>query len=153
MDNQDKLAWCREGEKLEREFVASAPIQGWGVAMNPAKQSDPYTHDHIATVPMDLKTMDTQWRRSQQLFGIPPNYAVSINQKDFKRYSEKYPNIFIVLNVKWLDAMYMLTVERARILIREGKAKSHEYLDRKNDMQGNAKISYIFDVRDLDILN
>ena len=152
MDNQDKLAWCAKGESQERDFVAKAPIQGWGIAMNPAKHSDPYSHDHIATIPMDLKTMDTQWRKSEELFGIPTDFAVSINQKDFVRYSRLYPNILIVLDVKWLDKRFILTLNRARKLIREERAKTHEYRDRKDDRQGNAKISYIFDVRDLDAI-
>jgi len=152
MDNQDKQAWCRKGESLERAFAARAPIQGWGIAMNPAKHTDPYSHDHIATVPMDLKTMDTQWRKSEELFGIPPEFAVSINQKDFVRYKKLYPNILIVLDVKWLDRCFILTLTRARKLIREQRAKTHEYKDRKDDTRGNAKVSYVFDIRDLDAI-
>jgi hypothetical protein len=35
----------------------------------------------------------------------------------------------------------------------EEKAKRHEYKNRKNDMQGNAKASWIFDLRDLEKIN
>jgi hypothetical protein len=46
----------------------------------------------------------------------------------------------------------MMTVARAKTLITNGKAVKHEYKNRKDDTKGNAKISYVFDLRDLDKL-
>ena len=89
IDLQDKLAWCAAGVAAEGDFVAQADIVGWGVSMNPAKQTDKFTHDLMAMVPLDLKSIRTQWRESERLFGIPSEYAISINVKDLQRYGAK----------------------------------------------------------------
>ena len=64
---------------------------GWGISMNPAKQSDKYTHDLIGMVPMDSKSIRTRWRESERLFSIPSEYAISITVKDLKRYNAAIP--------------------------------------------------------------
>lgn len=152
MDNQDKDAWCEAGLLAEGDFLASASIRGWGLSWNPDKLKDKYTHDFLGICPIDLKTAQTQWNKSFQLFGIHSDNAISINEKDFKRYSLLYPNIIILIDVRWSNRIFILTLSRARRLIKEGKAKRHEYKDRKDDNKGNAKASYIFDVNDLDEL-
>ena len=151
IDNEDKKAWCDAGALAEKDFVATNRLIGWGISMNPAKQKDVYTHDLIGVLPMDLKSIREPWRKSQELFGIPPEYAISINLKDLKRYDELYPNIIVILDVQW-SGVYMITVERAKALITSGKAVRHEYKNRVDDTKGNAKASYIFDLRDLDKL-
>ena len=90
-DLQNKLAWCAAGAAAEGDFVAQANIVGWGVSLNPAKQADKFTHDLMGLVPMDLKSIRTQWRESERLFGIPSEYAISINVKDLKRYKAAVP--------------------------------------------------------------
>ena len=152
MDNQDKSAWCRAGEKAEADFLATRKITGIGLSWNPVKQSDQYAHDYIAMIPVDLKTMRTPWRKSQDLFDIPTEKAVSINQKDLRRYAELYPNIIIYLDVEYSGKLFSLTLDRAKKLIKAGKAHRHEYLERKDDTEGNAKVSYIFNTDDLDAL-
>jgi len=151
-DNQDKLAWCEAGKLAEGDFLATRSIEGWGLSWNPAKHSDPYSHDFVGIVPMDLKTMTTQWIKSHEIFGISSEHAISINEKDFKRYASLYPNIIILCDVQWLKRVFTLTLPRARRLLREGKAHRHEYLERKNDDKGNARVSYVFNVNDLDEL-
>jgi hypothetical protein len=103
-------------------------------------------------IPVDLKTMRTPWRKSQDLFDIPTEKAVSINQKDLRRYAELYPNIIIYLDVEYSGKLFSLTLDRAKKLIKAGKAHRHEYLERKDDTEGNAKVSYIFNTDDLDAL-
>ena len=152
MDNQDKAAWCEAGEKAEGDFVAQNQIDGWGISWNPAKHKDKYAHDLLGVIPMDLKTMKTPFRKAETLYGIPANRAVTINEKDFIRYSENHPNILILCDVQYIGAQYILTVDRARRLLKSGKARRHEYKDRVDDEDGNAKCSYVFDVDDLDKL-
>ena len=149
MNNEDKKAWCKAGELAEKDFVAVNKIAGWGIAMNPEKHNNLFTHDLVGMIPMDLKSVREPWRKSEELFGIPSKYAISINQKDLERYSSLYPNIIIILDVEW-SGIYMITVDRARSLVKAGKAVKHEYKNRKDDTKGNAKASYIFDLRDLD---
>ena len=151
IDNEDKNSWCQAGELAEKDFVATNKIAGWGLAVNPQKQLDPYCHDLLGIIPVDLKSIREPWRKSLEMFGIPTEYAVSINLKDFKRYASLYPNIIIVLDVEW-SGVYMITVQRAKALITSGKAIKHEYKNRKEDENGNAKSSFVFDLRDLDKL-
>ena len=151
IDTEDKKSWCEAGSLAEKDFVATNKLEGWGISMNPTKHKDPYTHDFMGIVPMDLKSIREPWRKSQELFGIPSKYAVSINKKDIVRYANLYPNIIVLLDVEWAG-VYMLTMSRAKSLISNGKAKKHDYKNRRHDKQGNAKTSYIFDIRELDEL-
>ena len=145
MDNDDKLSWCKYGEALEHEFLNGSH----SVTLNPNKASDKFTHDFFIHLPCDLKSIMSKWEKSELLFGISPDYAISINQKDLQRYRDLYPNLIMILNVKW-SGVYLLPVSYALNLIKRKKAKRHEYKNRKNDTSGNAKISWIFDLRDLE---
>jgi len=149
--NQDKQAWCREGERRERDFVAENPIEGWAVAMNPQKQTNVTAYDLVGMVPMDLKSQTTRWKQSQERFGIPPQYAFTINAIDLQRYQRHYPNILMILDAQE-SGKYLLTVDRARRLVDEGKAHPHVYEQRKDDKDGNARASWVFDLRDMDRL-
>lgn len=151
-DNENKLAWCQAGLVAESAFLENQSVVGWQFSWNPEKDGNKYTHDFVASCPVDLKTAGTQWRLSEEMFGIPADKAVSINAKDFRRYASLYPNIIIVVRVEWLDKTFMLTIPRARKLVAEGRAKRHEYKNRKDDTAGNAKDSYIFNLDDLDEL-
>ena len=61
-----------------------------------------------------------------------------------------YPNIIIYLDVEYSGKLFSLTLDRARRLIETGRAHRHEYLERKDDTAGNAKVSFIFNTDDLD---
>jgi len=153
MDNENKIAWCKHGERLELDFVSRYSIDSSKVYINPDKSEDPYTHDLRIDYPADLKSITTPWNMSMQMFGIPPEFAVSINEKDFIRYAKLYPNIRIILHIKYpgySEKVYEITVAKARYLIKRKMAHRHEYKNRKNDTKGNAKVSYIFDLRDLE---
>ena len=51
------------------------------------------------TRPMDLKVQAEPFRKAEELFNIPPRYAISINLKDLQRYTKMYPNIVFVVVV------------------------------------------------------
>ena len=148
VDNEDKLSWCQYGEELEHEFLDGS----FPVTLNPKKVSDKFTHDFFIHLPCDLKSIMSKWIKSESLFGIPSEHAISINQKDLQRYRDLYPNLIMILNVQW-SGVYLLPVSYAINLIKQGKAKRHEYKNRQNDTKGNAKISWIFDLRNLEKIN
>ena len=152
-DPQDKKAYVKWGGAQESPFTKRDAVKGWQFEMNPEKAHNPYAHDMFARVQIDLKTMDTQWKQSQRMFGIPSKWAVSINTKDFVKYAREYPNIIIVLDVRWLNAVYTITLDRARYLIGWSRAKRHFYKNRVDDEDGNAEDSFVFDLRDLDRTN
>lgn len=154
-DPEDKDWWCTEGVRRENKFLREVSIRGWDIAVAPDKASNPYHHDFQITAPCDLKSISTPFNTSQQKFGIPTEYAITINEKDFVRYAEKYPNIIILLDVQFPHTerrLFSITLPRARNLIQAKKAFRHTYIHRVDDKSGNAKASYVFDVRDLDQL-
>jgi hypothetical protein len=154
-DSEDKEWWCAEGVRLENKFLREVSVRGWDIEVAPDKANNPYHHDFQITVPSDLKSISTPFNTSEQKYGIPTEYAITINEKDFVRYAEKYPNIIILLDVKFPQSerrLFSITLPRARKLIQDNKAFRHAYIHRVDDVDGNAKASYVFDVRDLDQL-
>jgi hypothetical protein len=89
VDNEDKLSWCQYGEELEHEFLDGS----FPVTLNPKKVSDKFTHDFFIHLPCDLKSIMSKWIKSESLFGIPSEHAISINQKDLQRYRDLYPKL------------------------------------------------------------
>jgi hypothetical protein len=144
--NQDKPAWCRIGEQREHAFLGRR-FKGCAFRLNPAKAGDKYTHDLVATLPCDLKSITTRFRKAEELYGVPSRSAVTINRKDLRRYESLYPGIIIVLDVDYGDfrRTCFTTLPQMRSLIEQGKAHLHQYKDRIDDTHGNAKESYVVD--------
>lgn len=146
---EDKDLWVALGEDYEDEFIRYQEFDEVKITRNPEKDSNQYSYDMRISMPCDLKTIRTEWRLSEKLFGIDKKTAISINVKDVNRYNQLYPNIVIVLDVQlpsykkvhWTE---LTTINR---LIRTGLAKKHTYKNRVDDSKGNAKESYIFDVK------
>lgn len=149
MDNEDKQAWCSYGEKQEIKFIKERQVSGWDLKLNPEKKSNKYVYDLTATCPVDLKTMKTPFYTSSD-YGVPSSRAITINRKDLVRYAKLYPNIIILCDVQYMNRMFIVTIDRAKKLVKAGKAKLHTYENRKDDDKGNARDSYVFDVNDLD---
>ena len=170
--NQDKRYWCEAyGITTEKLFVDTA-LEGLDVTgyINPAKEINKYTHDLYLQVQSDLKTVRTPFFKSMEYHGIDPQYAVTFNKKDALRYSDKYPNILVVFDVKWepencakviaekpyqVDPMHLIAVGFLSDIakaIREDGDQVIRYMQRQDDTAGNAKESYVFDVRRLHLL-
>jgi hypothetical protein len=162
LDNEDKLAWCNAARANEFEHVLTMVRRGIGIAMNPAKATDPYTHDLMLTIPADVKCVRTPLFKARELYGIDPQYAVTLNLKDVQRY-EKYPLMAITFDVSWellettiggvcyrvdpMNGVWVAWMDVVRRAIDRGKAKTIEYKARVEDTNGNAKASYVLDLR------
>tara|TARA_B100001093_G_C26833511_1_gene1017253 strand:+ start:798 stop:1301 length:504 start_codon:yes stop_codon:yes gene_type:complete len=153
-DNESKLEWCAYGEQLEVDFINNNIFRDTVLCMNPEKDTDKFTFDMRINFPCDLKSRNTPWRLSEKLFGISPTYAVTIDGKDLRRYSEKYPNICIVFDIVYPDYknVHYGFIYHFLKMRKEKALHKHEYKERKNDTKGNAKDCYIFDIRNLPIL-
>ena len=95
------------------------------------------------------------------MYGIDPSYAVVFNRKDRERYAELYPEIDIYFWVHWLSVKFEMVsftqeVEHIngvwKISFQElnklmDSAPLHEYIQRKDDTKGNARDSYVLDIR------
>jgi hypothetical protein len=147
-NNEDKQAWCTYGAELEKQFTSRMFDSSVGILKNPAKTADPYTHDLLAMFPSDLKSIRTVFRTANR-YGFDPDYAITINEKDIRRYTDKYPNIVLMLDIEYptYKGVRIATIYRLNKFIASGKAKRHEYMYRVDDSSGNAKASYIFDLR------
>lgn len=165
-DLQDKTHWCKDGESLEHLFV-----ERWGNELgydiNPGKKQSRYVPDLINLnngLLADLKVQNTPFFKSEKLFGIPPTYAVVFNLKDKLHYAADYPNIEILYWVDWKavraiigDKMYSVSEFRGvfkTTFVELNKhltdANLHIYQQRIFDDKGNARSSYVVDIR-LDI--
>ena len=169
MDTEDKQAWCESGAEAERAFAVGRLFDlGLSGGVNLEKKTNPYTHDLFVNFPADLKTVRTPLFKSQKLYGLDPQYTVTFNDKDGRRYKDLYPNIIVIFDVKWdvleknIDGM-VYTVDPMHITVagflgdiraaikRSGSHKIN-YQRRVNDTEGNAKDSWVFDLRYLHTL-
>lgn len=166
MMTEDKKAWCSAAEAQERAFAVNRLFDlGLSGAVNVEKRADPFTHDLFVNFPADLKSVSTPLFKAQELYGIDPQYAVTFNIKDGKRYAEKYPNIIVIFDINWAETekemsgqMYRVNkmhetyagfLDDIRRAIRLDGNKQIEYSRRVDDTNGNAKASWVFDVRRL----
>ncbi len=146
LDPQDKAAWCKHGEAAEQRLAGPMLPHGGALMMNPAKATDPYTHDLYVVMPGDLKTIRTRFQTADR-YGIDPRSAITLNVKDVERYARLYPTIVIVFDVDFGDyrRLCYATLREIQRAIRADKAQLHEYQHRVNDTQGNATASWVLD--------
>lgn len=169
MDLNNKQAWCEEyGEKIERSFCVDRLYDiGLTGFINLEKKKNIYAHDMFTVFQSDLKTVRTPFFKAWEKFEIDPQYAVTINMKDMQRYKELYPNIVVVFDVLWdekickkfiegveyevkpMHQTYAGFIQDIRSAVVACGNKKVEYQGRVNDTGGNAKASYVFDVRKL----
>jgi len=159
---QAKGAWCEAGAKTEEVFVAKHG-KALSLIINPEKATSPYVPDLFNTstrVMGDLKTQNTPFFQATSRYGQDAQFAVVFNQKDAERYARHYPDIEIYFWVDWVVTGFRGTTEISVqpmtgvwfIPFRElqkllASAPVHYYAQRTNDTQGNAKGSYVLDLR------
>jgi hypothetical protein len=166
ISTQDKGWWVEAGLAKEHDFVERIlPALGIEGEINPAKEHDPYAPDLLVGGRLaDLKSQRHPFFTASR-YGIDPQYAVTFNVKDLRRYIERYPLIDLFFWVDWHEVSgfgttveplvgvwraWFPTIERLAL---NGTAKLHAYQQRQDDTRGNAKASYVFDVRYLTYLD
>lgn len=167
---EDKAWWCEAGAEKECVFVEQVlPLLGFSGVINPAKQYDPFAPDLVVNGHLaDLKSQRTPFFKAKELFGVDPQFAVSFNDKDYHRYAEQYPDIDIYYWVVWQTTSRRIAGEERRVKpmagvwrasfaalrnrIEHESVRSHTYLHRLLDGQGNGKSSYMFDLRKFEFL-
>lgn len=161
-DLQDKSRWCHDGESMEQSFVRRFPELGFRI--NPEKDTNPYAPDLINVTSKnraDLKGQHSPFFKAGDLYGVEPTYAVVFNLKDKQRYEKHYPEIDIVYYVDWLPikadiygkiyhveplkAVYITPFEKLNQLLNQSPL--HSYQQRRHDNKGNAKESFVIDIR------
>ncbi len=162
-DLQNKLAWCKKGESMEHGFVREYG-ETIKYAINPEKSTNAFVPDLISTESQklaDLKTQHSPFFQAKVRYNIDPTFAVVFNVKDRERYENKYPDIDTLYFVDWIpvkaeiggriyEAQPHFGIYKASfsdLLTLLEKSQIHQYQQRVNDTKGNAKDSYIFDIR------
>jgi hypothetical protein len=169
-DTEDKHWWVVEWRNHEDLFVNQVcPHLNLAAQINPAKKHDEYAPDLIIQGRLaDLKCQQTPFFKSAALYRIDPQFAVTFNRKDYLRYLGHYPNLVVyywlgwqklektirgqVYRVKPMTGVWRAEFQTLHQLIENGKAPLHLYQRRVNDTHGNAKDSYVFDVRQFECL-
>ncbi|RDV82324.1 hypothetical protein [Ammonifex thiophilus] len=168
-DTEDKEWWVIYGEKLEYKFIrVVAPRIGLLAVRNPEKERDPKAPDLLIDEDYklaDLKTQHTPFFRAGELYRIDPRYAVTFNRSDYEYYRDKYPGVHVIFWVDWqeteksiggrlyrvepLTGVWRCTLDHIGAMVRAGKAPLHEYERRRGDDRGNARDSYVLDLREM----
>lgn len=159
-DTEDKHGWCELGSKAEEAFVQTRLHKlGLSGGINVDKIKNPFVYDLTLILQADLKTVRTPLFMAQELYGLDPQYAVTFNVKDGIRYKELYPNILVLFDVRWdtlewhgktvqpMHRTFGGFLPNIRKAIQDCGTKRIQYKNRVDDTQGNAKESFVFDVR------
>lgn len=160
-DTEARSQWYRHGEELEDQFVADvAPLLKIPIRINPRKEDDPTVIDmlYMNKYDADLKTQNTPFFTSSK-YGIPSQYAVTFNHKDYIRYKKLYPYSIIFFWIHWttlswnnlkvepMNKVIKIPFWKLRRDIENGIIPLHTYQRRQTDKRANAKDSYIIDIR------
>lgn len=161
---EDKHWWFQHGVMLEHQFVSMCNDHlSMNACINPDKEFNPTVPDLIVDGRLsDLKSQNTPFFTASR-YGIDPRYAVTFNRKDFDYYWRMYPSIVIFFWIDWKTTRwndrsveYHGGVYRAAfpeiVRLIENGAPEHTYRNRVDDKQGNAKSSFILDVRCFDLI-
>lgn len=167
MDLQDKKSWCSHGRKLEDLFIDKFGDE-LSLEINKDKSDNVYAIDMYNTqdnLLSDLKSQNTPFFLAGKKYNIDPQFAVVFNKKDKLNYIDKTANgsdIYIYFWVKWkkqerfnvriseMDSIFRSKFSSLLEVLDDNKL--HQYKQRKNDSKGNAKSSYVLDVRNLELI-
>ena len=167
IDLQDKKSWCEHGRKLEDLFVERFG-ESLSLKINEAKTDNVYAVDMLNTkdnLLADLKTQNTPFFLAGKKYEVDPQYAVVFNKKDKLNYIDKTgdgSDMYIYFWVQWkdeerfnvsiksVDSIYRIKFSALLGLLKESKL--HRYNQRKGDTRGNARSSYVLDVRSMELV-
>ena len=164
---QDKQSWCEHGRKLEDLFIEQFGNK-LSLEINKDKSDNVYAVDMYNIedkLLSDLKSQNTPFFLAGTKYNVDPQFAVGFNKKDKLNYIDKTSDgsdIYIYFWVKWkkqerfnvkvlgIDAIFRAKFSTLLEILDDNKL--HEYRQRKDDNKGNAKASYVLDVRKLDLV-
>jgi len=163
MDTEDRTLWYQAAETWEREFI---DIYGskLGLIINPSKAISKYAPDLYilkSSISADLKRLRTPLYKSQEIFGIPPQFCWTFNPSDLFDYSVNYSDNFGIfvwqsfegsckfgVSVDPIEAVYYVNLFNLKRLINRSGG-IHKYIKRMNDTSGNSYGSHGVDIRSL----
>ena len=89
INNQDRFAYYRLGEKYEDKFVQVCQHYAIDAEINPEKKTNPYAPDIIMNGKIsDLKTQTLPFFMAEKKFNMSPLDTITLNRKDVERYKK-----------------------------------------------------------------
>ncbi len=164
LSNQAKNEWVVLGRYKEKQFCRwIAPLLDLGrIEINPEKTTDKYAPDLVVEGRVaDLKCQELPFF-SAQSYDKDPTWTVTFNKKDLERYEESYDNLPVFFWVHWIipealgvkvsriNGVWLTTTNEIRNHVDAGTAPCHSYKERTKDNVGNAKESYLLDLREME---
>ena len=160
-NNENKSAWIELGSKYEKEFVKLLMRHGVKAKINPAKKTNPYLPDLLVEGRVaELKTRRTPFFKTKQ-YGISPDTATTINQKDIERYIKTNPGMLVFfwgywpkqerygVEVKECCVVWFAMMDKLKKIC--DSAPVNHYENRSGE-DGNKVTSYIIDLNDLRLM-
>lgn len=160
-DTEDKRYWTRYGASREVALVRILRSLGIEASINPSKVEDPTAPDLIVSGELaDVKCQRTPFFKAKELYGIDPQFAVTLNRKDIERYQSQFPSITIYFWVDWetlrwgpyrvkpMFGIWRATLPQIIQMLTAG-IESHSYRRRITDAI-NARESYVLDLRQME---
>lgn len=159
-NTEDKSWWLQHGLELEYQFVELCRNKlNVKAEINPAKSDSPAAPDLLVDGNIaDLKVQNTPFFSATK-YSMDPRFTVTFNRKDFERYSALYPEIVVYFWVNWkqlawkdfrvqkLNAICKAEFSLITEQVASGNAIEHIYMHRRGDTKGNAKSSFLLDIR------
>ena len=164
--NEAKDEWCVRGEAFEADFLKrcqrewSLPVQA-----HPDKlKGDKYATDlWMKQCDIDLKAPRTPFFTAAQ-YGYDPAHTVTLNHKDYIRYSFKYPEwsrrlMVILFWVEWpeqdaygayvpaVSGLWSLRLPTLDEWVRCNRIRCHTYQQRNETTGTNGRYSWLIDLR------
>jgi hypothetical protein len=169
MDTENKELWYKKSLHWEKYFCDNiANMFGIEAIINPEKIRNPMAIDLIiksqkGDILTELKPQFTPFFKSKELYGIDSQFAFAFNVRDYYEYKNFNSNIWILFWLFWLEnkmdinkkeykvssicGLWTCSIKMLNNFIINKKPDIHIYKKRINDNNGNAKNSYIFDIR------
>jgi hypothetical protein len=169
-NTEDKKWWVITGREKEDVFIQQVcPNINLSAIINPEKVTNPYAPDLLVNGQLaDLKCQETPFYKAEVLYHLPNQHAVTFNRKDYLRYAQKYPDIFIYFWIDWkvlsktiggktftvkpMSGVWVVDFTVIKNKVESRKAPFHSYQRRVGDKGGNATESYLLDLREFECL-
>lgn len=169
-DTEDKQFWVKKYYLKEVEFCERlAPNINIKAVINPNKRDNPTLPDLLVNGRLaDLKYQSTPFYSAGVNYGYDPQYTVTFNQKDYFNYQDNYPDLDIfywvdypdmkkeyrgnIVKINRFEGVFFIKFQDLKGLIEEKHSPLHDYQRRTRDTVGNAKSSYLLDIRDFHCL-
>jgi hypothetical protein len=167
-DTEEKREWHKYGEAQEIEFLENiAPKLSADIKLNPEKKKDPSAIDLIMNGRLcDLKKQETPFFKAGKYYDIDPQYCVTFNTKDYWNYTTHHSpkDVDILFWVNWqklemfgipvqkMHGVWFVNMSKIKEWVDNDELPTNDYIRRVHDLKGNAKTSYLMDLRKMKLL-